>query len=264
MIRNLLNNIPDVGLVIIFVIIPIIISLFALYFVRKQLGKSKTELSSGAVGIVAGIVTTFFALVLAFAIVNLYQTYQDAAYNTNSEANALTAIGHDSLVFPTAVQTSVQHAIANYIVELQTREFPAMRLGHLSPTTDPKLEDIYRVLQNYNPKTQSQIAFYNSAITQLNQVLINRENRVNDADSSLPTAFVVLIFLTGILSVFTALFIKTDVTFLEYLLVGNVAAVVGIGWLTVVLLEYPFSGSVSVSSAVYTQGYLGHLVSLYH
>ena len=90
-----------------------------------------------------------------------------------------------------------------------------------------------------------------------------RENRVNSADSSLPDSFVALLVFTGLLSVCTTFFFRCDVRALEYTLVGAVACVVGIGLMTTLLLEYPFSGSVSVSSAVYSQGYLGHIVATY-
>lgn len=264
MARLLLNNLPDWALFILFLGVPVGVAWAALYFVRNRLHGWKTELSGSAAGTIATIVTTFFALVLAFSIVNLYQTYQDATFNANAEANSLTAIGHDSLAFPASVQVQLQKAIADYVVEVQTQEFPAMSQGDLSPTTDAKLTAMFNVLENYSPQTPNAVAFYNSAIGQLNQVLEDRESRVNDSDSSLPLAFFVLLLFTGVLSVVVTLFITTDHHWLEYALVAAVASIVGIGWLTVLLLEYPFSGSVAVSSSVFSQGYLGQLVALYN
>jgi hypothetical protein len=42
-----------------------------------------------------------------------------------------------------------------------------------------------------------------------------------------------------------------------------VAIVIGAGLLTVLILQYPFSGSITVSSAVFHQGALGQLLAKY-
>jgi hypothetical protein len=231
--------------------------------VNRWLLPWKTDVSGGVVAAVAAMVTTFFALMLAFAIVNLYQSYQDAGNNARAEANSLSEIFRDSLAFPAAAQARVQRSIADYVVEVQTQEFPLMRAGELDPTADPKLTAIFQALQTFSPRGQTAISFYNSAVAQLNQVVAERENRVNSADASLPGAFVSLLLFTGLLSICTTFFFRCDVRGLEYTLVAAVAAVVGVGLLTTLLLEYPFSGSVSIPSTVYSQGYLGHIVALY-
>ncbi len=221
------------------------------------------EFSQNAAGIVTGVVTTFFVLVLALAVATLYQNYQDASNNTTAEANALTTLAQDSLAPVPGAGTSVRRAIANYVVAIETRGFPAVRVARLDPTTDPQLSAVFSAVQRYRPVTTTQRALYDAAVGELNQVVVDRENRVNSADGALPLAFLLLIVFTGVLRILTILLITADRRVVEALLVGAVAAVVGVGWLTVLLLEYPFSGSLSVSSGAYAHGLLAHLVALY-
>lgn len=54
--------------------------------VRHRLDSWRTDASSAIVVAVAAMVMTLFALVLAFAAVNLYQGYNDASANVTEEA----------------------------------------------------------------------------------------------------------------------------------------------------------------------------------
>ena len=55
---------------------------------------------------------TLFALVLAFAAVNLYDSYRIAFGNVEDEANSLAQLDRDLRVFPKADQVKVDRAIA--------------------------------------------------------------------------------------------------------------------------------------------------------
>lgn len=67
-----------------------------------------------------------------------------------------------------------------------------------------------------------------------------------------------------LLSILTTLFFKASHPWLEVLLIAIVAIVVSAGLLSVVLLDYPFSGSISVSDSPFLTGVLAHLLAAHH
>src|SRR5205814_1426888 len=143
----------------------------------------------GVVTAVGAMVTTFFALMLAFAIVTLDQNYQGAQSNVRAEANSLSEIARDSLTFPAEAQSRIQKSVVDYVHAVQNEEFPAMRDGTLDPTTSPQLNNLFTAMQSYAPQGVTQETFYSSAVERLNQVVSERRERVDGADSSLPGSF---------------------------------------------------------------------------
>lgn len=135
-----------------------------------------------------------------------------------------------------------------------------MHDGKADPATSTDLQVIFAALQSYNPQTAAQTAFYNSAVTQPNDAVTQRRARLDLVDASLPTAFAALLVLTAIVSVITTFFLSTENGPLEVVLVSNVAVIVGAGLLTALLLQFPFSGSVAVSSHPFVEGALGKIV----
>lgn len=226
----------------------------------------RTDASSAIVVAVSAMVMTLFALVLAFAAVNLFQGYDAASANVTDEANALGEIQRDVRVFPPADRDRVDNALISYINVVRNVEFPAMHDGDSVKVQAgvAATDTLFASMQAYSPVTETQKAFYASAVDRLNEIVALRRNRISASDSSLPTAFWALLLVTAILSVVTTFFLRTHTLGLDVTLVAIVSMVVAGGLLTVILLEYPFSGSVSVSSDPFVHGTLARLLAGNH
>jgi hypothetical protein len=265
-VRDTLNTVPDWGLLLLVAIGLPAIAIGAFLLVARWLGSWRTDASSAIVVAVGAMVMTLFALVLAFAAVNLYDGYRTAAANVDEEANTLTQIMRDVRVFPPADRDRVDRALVAYIDAVTKIEFPAMRVGDSvnAHAALPMTDRLFAVVQRYEPKTANQQAFYGSVVGELNSLASIRRDRIAASDSSLPRSFITLLLLTAIVSVVMTFFLRTHTIGLDIAMVGGVSLVVGAGLLTVALLEYPFSGSVSVVSDPFTHGTLAHLLAGEH
>lgn len=261
MTRSLLNSVPDWALFFVVVGTVVALGLIGLFAVRRFLPHWRVNPEvSVAVG---AMVMTLFALVLAFAAVNLYDSYRIAFGNVDDEANSLAQIARDVQVFPKADQAKVDRSIVAYIHEVRGKEFPDMRNGGSDPGVNTRIDGVFAAVQGLNPQTTVQKAFYGSAVEKLNDMVAERRTRISTADAALPKALVGLLLLTAALSIAITWFLKLEARATEIVLVGAVAMVVGAGLLTILLLEYPFSGSVAVSSEPFTKGVLQTLLQQY-
>lgn len=254
--RTLLNSMPDRLLFVVIVGIVLIGALGGHMLTRRYLEPLRTAADAGVVAGVTAIVMTLFAFVLAFGVVSLYDQFNSARDSVAGEASSLAQIVRDSRSFPQETQAKIEGAVRAYIIRLRERSFPLMHDGHDDPVASARFANIFAAIQGYEPKTQSQIAFYGSAVAQLNEAVAQGRERRRLINAALPRAFATLIVLTAILSVLTTFFVVTANKALEIVLVSSVAIIVGAGLLTVLLLEYPFSGSVAVSSTPYVEGVL--------
>lgn len=128
----------------------------------------------------------------------------------------------------------------------------------------PATNQLFALVQAYEPQTESQKAFYGSVVERLNDLASLRRNRISAADSSLPRSFWILLLLTAVVSIVFTFFVATKSTALDVALISGLSVVVGAGLLTIVLLEYPFSGSVSVSGDPFVSGTLANLLASKH
>lgn len=254
--RALLNSMPDWLLFLVIVGSVLVVSLLGLFLTRRYLGGLRDAADAGVVAGVTAIAMTLFAFVLAFGVISLYDQFNAARDSVGGEASDYAQIIRDSHSFPEATQKDIQRAIRAYILEVRDREFQLMHDGHDDPTSSARFGEIFDAVQRYEPKTQTQVAFYGSAVSQLNEAVTHRRARRTLINAALPRALATLIILTAVVSIVTTFFVVTTSRMLEVVLVSCIAIIVGAGALTALLLQYPFSGSVAVSSKPYIDGVL--------
>jgi hypothetical protein len=251
--RALLNNLPDWGLILIFIAVAVVIGLGAEFLVRTRLPAWRAEASSQSILAISAIAMTFFALVLALVVVDLYTAYKDASAGVTAEANSLIKIIQDADAFPPQEEHAIMDAVHKYVAEVENHEFPALRQGTEDPLSLDRLLQISVALRSFTPQNQTQVSFYDSAVSQVNDLIADRDTRVSDADSSVPRALVALLLVLSGISFTTVVFLKVHHPGLDIVLVLSVSLIIGLGLATVLILEYPFSGSIAVSSDPFRQ-----------
>jgi hypothetical protein len=251
--RDLLNHLSDWVLGPLSIGLSIAIALAGLMLVRRFLsGWRDAEASQTIVG-VAAMVMTLFALVLAFVVVNLYSGYVSAADSVSAEASSLRTLVRDAQAFPAAERLAINRAVADYVTEVRTREFPMLRSGHEDIDARRRLTGLFATVQSYSPTTESQQTFYQSATEQLDAITDERQQRIEAAESSIPGPLLALMIITALVTLAMTVLLKTHRDGLDIVLVVSVAVIVGAGIFTAVILEYPFSGSIAVSSAPFAR-----------
>ena len=177
---------PDWALFVVIVGGVLIGALLGLFLSRRYLAHWRSTADGPVVAAVATMVMTLFALVLAFAVVTLYDQFSAASDSVTAEATDLSQIIRDSHVFPPATQLSkIDHAVKAYIVEVRGKEFPLMHAEQGEDETASDLfQDIFTAFQNYNPQTTAQVGFYNSAVNQLNDAVTQRRARLEEGQRS--------------------------------------------------------------------------------
>jgi hypothetical protein len=263
--RELLNSMPEWALIVLFTGGAALIGLGAVLASHRWLPRQWTATESSDVVMGAcGVVLTLFSVVLAFVIFDLYTGYASAESNVNAEANSLRQIVQDAQAFPPPERQRLEQAVSAYISEVSLHEFPALKDGGQDPKVETKLAQLSTALQRYAPENQAEIAFYRSAVDQVNQLASERGSRVSIADTAVPSAFLVLLVILAIVGVGTACLIRMEHAAVDTLLITMISLVIGAGFVTALILQYPFSGSVAISPEALVHGTLGEVVRHFH
>jgi hypothetical protein len=254
MIRWLLNTIPTWALVVLVVGGFMTVAGFGLLFVRRRWPHFIAGEHNDVAGVLLGIVGATYGIMLAFVIVAVYQDFSDAEANVRGEATSLAQVYRDTRGMPIA--DAMAEPIGQYVHHVVDEEWQLMADGQLSATAGSDIDAMFRILQGYEPQTQSQSSFFDAAIGDINQLVAARRSRLFDAREELPVMLQLLVVGGAVLVVaFTWLFGMRRLT-AQLLMVVGVGALIGFSVLIALMIDHPFSGDFSISSAPFREGAL--------
>jgi hypothetical protein len=252
--RTLLNTFPTWVLAIFIVGGAVLLSAGGLLLVRRSFPDLYKHGLNDVIGVVIGVLAAVFGLLLGFVTVALYQDFTDAGSTVRSEATELSQLYNDSLAFTPRAGAAVKGEIKSYIAAVRFSEWDRMRDGKAdSNVGDKHIGDLYRVLREYEPKTQSQTAFYTDAVSRLNDIVDARRARLTDASEEMPGAFRIMLLLGAVLLIGSLYLLGTTNRRLHMVMIVSVAVLTSFNLLIVAALDHPFSGDISVSNEPFNQ-----------
>ena len=200
-----------------------------------------------------------FALLLAFVIASVLDKFNDAESTVAAEAAALSQMVRDNLSFPVDAEVRFNRGLGAYVDAAVNDEWRTMRDGEESPEAAAALETVYALYADFSPAEGTQTTIYEQSLAHLDAVAGARLERLDIASSKLPTVLVLMLpigaLLLQILEYRPRLAKRTQLAFM-----GTLSLMVSSTYLLSVVLDYPFSGDVSVSSEPLTSFTLAALV----
>ncbi|HEU4867623.1 MAG TPA: DUF4239 domain-containing protein [Actinomycetota bacterium] len=191
----------------------------------------------------------FYFFLLALVIANIQTTTGEADERVITEASAVARMVNGAGILPGEYRARLDGAVSDYLHAVVEKEFPSMREGKVSRETSAALGELYRVVQEFRPQTSVEEAFYSDALSHLGEITSARRHRLSIAEGS-AVPELLKVFIIGGLVLFLALFYPASIpslrrratVFATFALIGSFAL------LLTIQLDYPFSGTVSVSS----------------
>jgi hypothetical protein len=260
MARAVLNSMSTVAIVAVFVGGSIVLAVSMAIVIRKLVPDiAEREFEEYASGLRV-VYELLFALILAFAIASVIDKFNNAETTVDTEATALSQMLRANRAFPPALQSRLRDGIQSYISATVDDEWASMRHGKASREANAALDTLYALYQGHTPASGLPDKFYDQALQQLDTVATSRRERLSIANARLPLILLLMLpvgaLLLLVLEYRPHLRPRGQVAFM-----GTFALVLSSTYLLTILLDYPFSGDVSVSSAPLTSGTLAYLAN---
>lgn len=122
-----------------------------------------------------------------------------------------------------------------------------MQKGGSSVQAWHDVDHIYATLETASKSSSN--PFYGQTLSRLNDLVVARRVRLDDAKLALPVVFQVLLLLGAVLALSTTFYFKPVGERIQVAMIGAAAALIGTAMLVALVLDYPYSGAVAVSSA---------------
>ncbi|MFE3543884.1 DUF4239 domain-containing protein [Nocardia sp. NPDC059177] len=191
---------------------------------------------SGAGSMMLDTVNMFFAAIVAFVVVILWQQYDTSHAHTVSEGKALVSVYESANSLPEPDRERIRTLVTAYTRQVIDEEWRVMdEQRRLSPSTQATLDELREAVDSAPEETTTAVA----AITDA------RFDRGLDAGYRLPGfLYIALWFATGML-LFGTVFSGVVVTKRSILMTGLFGLVIGAVIVAVYQLDQPFDGGVA-------------------
>jgi hypothetical protein len=210
----------------------------------------------------ATVVGSAFAILLAFIIVDAFQTYSGAKTAAQNEATTTLEMFRTAGYFPPARRDAVRSDIVCYARAVAYSEWPAMRDGHSSPLVVPWIDRWNDALRGSSAARQH--PSYTAFLTEDDARTSAGVSRFRASSPSVPTPLWVALLIGACVAVALQLALTDprEKLRVQGAMVAGVATVLAAGLVLVSYLDHPYSGepgSVKPSAMQFTLAAMGSI-----
>ena len=246
--RWLLNTFPTWALVLLIVGGAMAIGIGGFLTMRRFVPSLEAHADSRSLSSAFGMTTGLFSFVLAFTIGQLYANFTRANADAKQEATVLAQVLRTSNGLGSGPAAAIRAEVLRYANDVRTQEWKLMEHGQSSVTAWEDVDRMYNTL-DARRTTLGSNPFYSQTLSRINDLVVARRTRLDDANLSLPPVFQVMLLLGAVLALSTTFYFKPFGEGIQLAMIGAASALVGTAMLVALMLDYPYSGSIAVSSA---------------
>jgi Protein of unknown function (DUF4239) len=246
--RWLLNTLPTWALALLVVGTAVVIGLGGFLLMRRFVPSLREHADSRSLSSAFSISSGLFSFVLAFTIGQLYTNFTRANADAKQEASALAQVLRSSAGLPHPLAHTVRLESLAYAREVRDHEWRLMRRGKASAQAWQDINRIYATLESART-TASSDPFFGQTLSRLNELVTARRVRLDDSNLSLPVVFQIMLLLGAVLAISTTFYFKPFGEGIQVAMIAAASALIGTAMLVALVLDYPYSGEIAVSSA---------------
>jgi hypothetical protein len=232
---------------IILVALPVLIAMSGPVIVRRCVTLEKLSTNNEVAGFKFATVGVLYAVLLAFAVVVVWEKFNDADKDVAQEAGAAATIYRLADGIGGEPGSALRQALTGYLKAAIALDWPAMEKGRASVDVTRSLDAVYVALLTYNPTDSRGSALLTEVLYQLDQVTQARRGRLVLASGIVPGVIWAVLFAGAILTVAFTFFFGTRNLRAQTVMTGALCALIFSGLLIIVAIDHPFAGTVKVS-----------------
>lgn len=140
------------------------------------------------VGILLEGAFAFFGLLLALVAIAAYDNYTDARSKTAAEASEVGSLYRIVSTYPEPIRGQLQADLREYTSYVIEKAWPLQRNGIIPTGAVPLVTKFQDRLASFEPQTNGQSAVYSATLSQLNDFVKARRERLHLVEVGLPAA----------------------------------------------------------------------------
>jgi hypothetical protein len=229
------------------VLLPTIAAAWCLVRLRRRLGLKLLASNNEVAGFKFAVVGVIYAVMLAFAVIIVWERYAEAEMAVIQEAGAAATLRRLAAGSGTdAVQ--MRRALRNYLSTAIERDWPRMALEQESPEVTAALDELYAAAVSLAQGGSEPPAVLVEMFRQIDALTQARRGRLHMAVGIVPSVLWAALALGGILTVTFTLFFATANLRAQIAMTCILSVIVMMGLFVIIAIDHPFTGPVHIGS----------------
>jgi hypothetical protein len=233
--------------------VPVLVAVAGLLLVQRLVPPERRERHNDVAGFIYAVLGVAYAVLLAFMLIAVWQDYETAQTNVQSEAHELAGVYFLASQLPEPQRTRLQDLVQTYARVVVEEEWPLMERGQTSPRADSLVRQLRLELLGFDPRTKGEQVLYERGLTQLHDALDARRSRLLEVREGIPNLLWVVLVVGGVITVsFTYLFgLKSNVA--HALMVAALTLLICAILFTIGEFNNSFSGPVEIQPEAFRE-----------
>jgi Protein of unknown function (DUF4239) len=236
-----LSGLPVYGAVILLVVLPTLVAMCGPIVVRRFFSHAHLAPNNEIAGFKFATVGVIYAVLLAFAVIVVWEKFSDAEDAVVQEAGAAATL-YRLVSGPEPENAPTKAALDNYLRVTIDQDWPQMAAEKESRNTTLALNTLYSVALRMiaNNPTHTSINF--ELLRQLDAITQARRARLHLASGIVPGIVWLVLFTGAILTVCFTFFFGAKHLGAQVVMTGILSVLVFMGLLAIVSIDHPFTG----------------------
>jgi hypothetical protein len=233
------------GLIIV-IAICVLVSCGGHVLVHRTFSKAAFNEHNEVAGFVLAIVGVLYAVILGFITVVVWEHYEQTDLRARTEVDAATDVWRLSRHLPPPSAQRIRNDVDRYAISVYADEWRSMRNGG-SPKTQGFIVSLIDDIASFDARGEQQGNVQSHLLDRVQMLADLRRERIADSGSGVPgILWLALLLGAATIACFIYLFGMKNFK-VQLLLTGATAVMIGVAIGLIVELDYPFSGSVSIT-----------------
>lgn len=198
---------------------------------------------------VLGSITAIYAVLIAFVVVTVWQSFDKSTANVQLEASYLADIHRASEALSPDFHLKVSGLLREYRQAVIGYEWKTMASGEMSPEVEKLMRQIWALYTTYTPRTATEQTFFNESISKLTSFRELRRQRLMDSRTGIEPILWLVLIVGGVSTISLTFFFGTENLTAHLIMSALLAITISLILFTIMSLDFPFTGGVAISTA---------------
>jgi Protein of unknown function (DUF4239) len=244
--RWMVENVPAWLLVMLAVVGLPVLAVSLQWLIRRRVPSLAAGEHNEAASFLGSVVAVVYAIIAGFMVITLWEQYVTAGDTVQNETVSLRDVVQFSGAFGPAAQGKIRQLVVRYANSVATVEWRSMAKGDGSPVAQNDFDQLITAIQGLNVHSPTQEEFLSTMLAQVDDVGKERQQRLELSGQNVPAILWLAVILASVVTLGFCLMFGIRSAPLNYIMVASAATMIGASLVLILLLEYPFSGTVAV------------------
>jgi hypothetical protein len=229
------------------VCLPTLIAMVGPILIRRRVALAQLSNNNEVAGFKFAVVGVLYAVLLAFAVIVVWEKFSDSEGQVAQEAGAAATIYRLANGIEGTSGTAIRTEMTAYLKIAVEEDWPAMAGGDGSPAVTESLNELYKSTLRFSPATPRDNTVMAEILHQLDLLTQARRTRLVAASGIVPGLLWMVLFGGAVLTVAFTFFFGTENVYAQSMMTGILTFLIFSGLLIIVAIDRPFAGSIQVS-----------------